>query len=139
MATIGFFSTAFKYLYSSFSFYWCTAPLRPLNRSLGAAHRLISKIQRYNKCCCQSACQDAPPLQLGVHRRFASGSTHRSVHAYKTARFPCCSSTHSVVGFSRSETCRPLPAFYASFNLSNPVSLFPMAVRGVVCVQQRNS
>lgn len=26
-----------------------------------------------NKCCCQSACQKAPPFQLGAHRVFSSG------------------------------------------------------------------
>ena len=73
-----------------------------------------------DKCCCQSVCRDAPPFQLGAHRRFASGFYASVGPRLQDCPPPPAAARTLGWGLFTAETCRPLllslsPPFFVFF------------------------
>lgn len=96
-----------------------------------------------DKCCCQSVCRDAPPFQLGAHRGFASGfyaSLGPRLQDCPPPPPPPAAARTLGCGLFTAETCRPLPPLQLlQFVQKSGLASLSMAVRGVICTQQRNS
>ncbi len=120
------FSPLLKYLYSPLSCYWCTGPPLILQRQKPTNAVVNQSVETH--------------LLSSWERTGAShlDFTRRSVHAYKTARLPRCSPHTRLWAFHGGDLSSSPPLPLLQF-VKSRLSFVSMAVRGVVCIQQRNS